>query len=65
MAKCVIHSSSVANDAVCGRCKSCSHKTWFRKEGEEIYQCDGCFRVSKKPIGEKWTLTKEGWKEDK
>ena len=65
MAKCIYHPKAVvANSGICPRCKACKHTSWFRKEGEEIYQCNGCFRTSRNPDGERWLLTKEGWKEE-
>lgn len=67
MAKCYIHEKAVvANDGVCPRCKACKHTNWWKREGDSVYQCCGCYITNQDPKGEKQVLTSEGkWREEK
>ena len=65
MAKCYYHpyqNVSTNNGSVCSRCKSCKHKSFYKKGSE--YRCNKCnFKTKYKPKNaEIWEVIDGEWK---
>ena len=62
---CYIHKGVFGNDAICPKCRACKHTSWFKKENDQVWQCNGCYKTAKDPSGEKHLLVNGKWQEVK